>query len=63
MIEARKGKPGTTLPLISQESKTYPKIIKPSSEKRNPMRVANLRGLVLNPVIMFMACFMSFIVE
>ena len=62
MIEARKEKPGTTPPYIRNRIVTSAKIATPNMVNINPTILAICSGKVLNPVSMFIACVISFLV-
>ena len=55
MMEARNGKPGTTLPWIINRTTTYRKTATPNRVRAKPIMLAICSGHTLNPVIMFNA--------
>ena len=55
MIEARNGKPGTGSPCMKYRITTYASTKNPNNVKTNPIMLAICKGIVLKPVIMFIA--------
>ncbi len=56
MMDARKAKPGTSLPWISQRSRTKARMPAPKIATAKPTTLARCNGMTEKPVIMFRAC-------
>jgi hypothetical protein len=61
IIEERNVNPGSTIPTVMYLNKTYANTARPKNINANPIRVVNLKGKVVKPVMRFNECLIRFI--